>query len=287
MGPPNLCSWICLQSSNILYSPCGRWVAAFSRWNAIWLWDLHNTIVKEPHTLESGDDFERCSVAFSHAGNQLAIGKADGSVHIFDPQSGDRLSSLQTAQETVGALAYSPIGQQLAISGGNNSIYLWDGQSQEPSIKLDGHSARILSIAYSPCGQWIDSGSEDRTVRLWRRWQEGEAESWQSAGVVRPFFDNVLDIAWNPVIPMEFVTRCEDRSVGVWRMSIDGESVVVRMFWGTDIRTLCAEGLTFKDATDLSPMNQKLLIRRGAVDNPLVLEDNGMNAKKCAMMVVE
>ncbi|KAF9293752.1 hypothetical protein BGZ88_004954 [Linnemannia elongata] len=276
--------------ANVVYSPCGRWAAVFNWNDRVWLWDLHNTAAKEHHVLiefEIEGRFERCGVNFSPAGHQLAIGFDDGSVHIFDPQSGDCLSSLELEYEAVKALAYSPTGQQIAIGGEGDSIYLWDGHSREPSVKLDGHRGTIQSIAFSPCVQWIISGSEDRTVRLWRRWQEGESENWQSSGVVRSFFDDFIDIAWNPIIPMEFVTHCKDQSVRVWRVSIDGESVVVRMVWGCNIGNLCAEGLTFKDAIDLSPMNQKLLVQRSAFDSPLVLEDNGTNAEECAVVVAK
>lgn len=46
------------------------------------------------------------------------------------------------------------------------------------------------------------------------------------------------NIIWNLIIPMEFVTHCEGQSVRVWRISIDGESVVVRMLWGFYIQSL-------------------------------------------------
>ncbi|OAQ22447.1 WD40 repeat-like protein, partial [Linnemannia elongata AG-77] len=270
--------------TRVVYSHCSRWVAAFNCTKTIWLWDLHNTAVKEPHVLiefETDVRFERRSVTFSSAGHQLAIGFADGSIRVFDPQSGDRLPSLQLAREAVGALSYSPNNQQLAIGGSDNSIYLWDGQSQEPGIKLDGHSASVQSIAYSPCAQWIASGSQDKTVRLWHRHQGGEADIWLCAGVVRAFFSTVLDIAWNPITPMEFVTRCLDHSVQVWRMSIDGEGVVVKMLWGFNIGNLYAESLISKDVTDLSPMNQKLLIQRGAVDSSLVYEGKDRTFRAC------
>ncbi|KAF9272110.1 hypothetical protein BGZ88_005203 [Linnemannia elongata] len=174
---------------NVVYSPCGRWIAAFNWKDRIWLWDLHDTAVKEPHVLIE--------------------------------------------------------------------------------FKTDDHFERR---------NWIASGSQDRTVRLWHRRQEGEADIWLCAGVVRAFFGTVLDIAWNPITPMEFVTHCLDHSVQVWRMSIDGEGVVVKMLWGYNIGNLCAEGLIFKDATDLSPMNQKLLVQRGAVDSTLVPEGEGSDA---------
>ncbi|KAF9326198.1 hypothetical protein BGZ91_002075, partial [Linnemannia elongata] len=254
--------------TRVVYSPCGRWVA-------VWLWDLHDITAKDHHVLiefKIVDRFERRSVTFSNAGHQLAIGLADGSVRVFDPQSGDHLSSLQLMPGAMGALVYSPVHQQVAIGGDDNSIYLWDGQSEDTSIKLDGHSAIVQSIVYSPCGQWIASGSKDKTVRLWRRRQEGESECWQCAGVVRAFIGTVLDVAWNPTTRMEFATRCDDNSVQVWQVSTNNKSVVVRMLWGYNIGNLCAEDLISKDAIDLSPMNQKLLVQRGAVDSSLVPE---------------
>ncbi|KAH7057940.1 hypothetical protein BKA57DRAFT_499820 [Linnemannia elongata] len=243
---------------NAVYSPCGRLVAAFSGIYCFRLWDLHNTTVKEHHvfvTLEGNGCFERRSVTFSYAGNQLAIGFDDGSNHIFDPQSGDPTSHRRRRQLD----------------------YLWDVQSQEPCIKLVGHSASVQSIAYSPCGQWIASGSENRTVRLRHRRREDEAECWQSAVVVQSLFGRYLNVAWNPILPMEFVTNCEDQSVRAWRILLDGENVVVKMLWGFNVGALCAEGLASKDAVYLSPVNQNLLVQRGAVDSSLVPEGEGLD----------
>ncbi|KAF9284769.1 hypothetical protein BGZ88_009808 [Linnemannia elongata] len=239
-------------------------------------WRLLNAVYSPCGRLGNGC-FERRSVTFSYAGNQLAIGFDDGSNHIFDPQSGDCLSSLELAQQALGALAYSPNDQQLAIGRGDSSIYLWDVQSQEPCIKLVGHNASVQSIAYSPCGQWIASGSEDRTVRLWHRRREDEAECWQSAVVVQSLFGRYLNLAWNPILPMKFITNCEDQSVRVWRILLDGENVVVKMLCGFNVGTLCAEGLVSKDAVYLSPVNRKLLVQRGAVDSSLVPEGEGLD----------
>lgn len=37
--------------TNVVYSPCGRWASAFNRSKRMWLWDLHNTTVKDHHVL--------------------------------------------------------------------------------------------------------------------------------------------------------------------------------------------------------------------------------------------
>lgn len=86
----------------------------------------------------------RRSVTFFSAGNQLAIGLADG--FVLDPQSGDRLSYLRLSKVANKALAYSAISQQLANGSGDGSIYLWGGQSQEPGIKLEVFNFTLRSM---------------------------------------------------------------------------------------------------------------------------------------------
>ncbi|KAF9271480.1 hypothetical protein BGZ88_006090, partial [Linnemannia elongata] len=85
----------------------------------------------------------------------------------------------------------------------------------------------------------------------------------------------VLDIAWNPIVPMEFVTGSMDESVRVWRVSSDGEGVVVNLLWGTNLAVLHAAGLMLKGTTGLGPMQKKLLIQCGAVSNL-----TGMNSEE-------
>jgi WD40 repeat protein len=254
----------------ILYSPCGRWLLSHDFVDSALLWDLHG-MKQESHVRaeveEQGfSDFDRAS--FSPSGHQIAIiCYEDNAVRIFDTPSRNLVKSKDLRIYAPRTLAYSPNGQQLAIGCEDGSIYLWtvdQSDDEEFSTKLSGHQGMIRSIAYSPCGQWIASGSNDRTVRLWHR-QPEEPESWSCIATVHGFFDSVSQIDWSPVIPMEFVTNCEDGSARIWRVSNESGKVVVRMQWGSNLRMLCAEGLVFKEATGLIPTYQNLLVQRGAV----------------------
>lgn len=84
-------------------------------------------------------------------------------------------------------------------------------------------------------------------------------------------FNIVYSVAWNPVVPMEFITACLDGSIRVWRKSGGrddggGENIVYGLLWGTNTRMLCAEGMVLNNATGLSSIHQKLLVQRGAID---------------------
>ncbi|KAG0061519.1 hypothetical protein BGZ90_003551 [Linnemannia elongata] len=164
---------------------------------------------------------------------------------------------------------YSPDGQRLALGTSAFSILLWDLQSDKPNVKLEGHTGVVYSVAYSSCGKWILSGSRDKTARLW----SGEVDSWSCVAVVSGFSEPVTSVAWNPVVPMEFVTGSDDGSVRVWRISSAKAGVIsVRMHWGSHIGQLCAADLTFKGAIGLNPIYRKLLVQRGAIDNSLLPE---------------
>jgi WD40 repeat protein len=208
-----------------------------------------------------------CHASFSPSRRQIAtVCYYDNFVRIFDLPSRNLVKLKDMKRYEPRRLAYSPNSQQLAIGCGA-SIYLWmvdQSDDEEFSAKLSGHQGGISSIAYSPCGQWIASGSYDNTVRLWHHQSEGP-ESWLCVATVHGFFRSVNQIDWSPVIPMEFVTHCDDGSARIWRVSDDGGKVVVRMRWGSNLGMLCAEGLVLKDATGLIPMHQSLLVQRGAV----------------------
>ncbi|KAG0080201.1 hypothetical protein BGZ90_000315 [Linnemannia elongata] len=215
----------------------------------------------------------RC-LAFSATGHQLAVGTWSGTIWIFDPQSKRLITSKKSKYWIFEAMSFSPDDQQLAIGTEDGLIYLRAIHSEERAIKLRGHTKKVTCIAYSSCGEWIASGSQDKTVRLWRKQRPPDvAESWSCVSTVRGYFDEVLYIAWNPTVPMEFVTGCMDESVRVWRVSSDGEDVLVKLLWGTNLAVLHADGLVLKGTMGLGSTEQKLLVQRGAIDDSLTERD--------------
>ncbi|KAK3830891.1 MAG: hypothetical protein JOS17DRAFT_817286 [Linnemannia elongata] len=89
------------------------------------------------------------------------------------------------------------------------------------------------------------------------------------------FLEPVTNVAWNPVVPMEFVTGSEDGSVRVWRISrADSGDVLVHLHWGSHSGQLWATDLTFERAVGLSPISQRLLVQRGVVEEYLLSEDD-------------
>ncbi|KAK3836270.1 MAG: hypothetical protein J3R72DRAFT_202615 [Linnemannia gamsii] len=261
--------------SLLVYSPCHRWIASVADDNTVRLWDLHDT---QQHRVlveaEGGLVGEFRAVAFSPAGDQLTVGAACGTIRLFDLPTAELLTCNNPPGSYIISMVYSPNGQQIATGNENGCIHLWDLYSEEPIAILEAHNGWVQCIAYSPCGQWIASGSDDKTVGIWYRQLSGEVESWSKIHSICSFSAWIESVAWNPVIPMELVTSCNGGSVQVWRMTHDdGGNVVVKMLWGSNIGALHAESLVLEDTIGLSPVNQKLLIQRGAISHSAMLEE--------------
>ncbi|KAG0288937.1 hypothetical protein BGZ96_007371 [Linnemannia gamsii] len=258
--------------------------------------------VSDLYTSDMEDMFFLWCAAFSPDRHQIATSFDDGPIRMSSVQRGPDTppatllkvhlraalvvaskKKLQAGQLTDRQLVlkYSPSGRQLAMGTAAGSIYLWDAtqsatetniEREEPGvlIQLMEGSQDVSALAYSPCGTWIASGNTE-TVRLWHQ-QSDQDDSWLCVSVVRGFFGPIRDIAWNPVVPMEFVTACKDGSVRVWGVStgVDGgdmgEGVEVRFLWGSDLGILCAADMKLEGVVGLELMNRKLLVQRGAVE---------------------
>ncbi|KAG0282466.1 hypothetical protein BGZ97_008984, partial [Linnemannia gamsii] len=262
--------------NSLMYSPCGRWILSTHRNKNVRLLDLHDAdsqghVIFKPAGRDVFAVLVHICVAFSPDGCQVAVGSLDGLIQLFDTQSKNPCNPVKEMTHTsrVRSLAYSPDGQRLVFGSKSGTLHFWDLQSVTANVELKGHGDEVICITYSPCGRWLLSGSNDRTIRLWQLGVGELDDSWSCVAVVRGCSKSISCLAWNPVVPMEFVSGCDDGSVRVWKISIgdDGGVGAVRMHWGNDVGRLCASGLIFKGAVGLSPISQRLLVQRSAVDD--------------------
>jgi WD40 repeat protein len=253
--------------ARLLYSPCCRWMVSIDSVDSgnMRLWALHDV---ELHHLADVDNNLRgvTIVTFSPTGDQLAF-SAEGGIHLFDTKSREHLSRIEL-KDCITSLAYSPTGQQIASGTLSGRTYICDMQSKKPGAILKGCGELVEFVAYSPCGRRIVLAC-DKFVEIWNCRLSDAVESWSKVHTINAFFRLVSRLAWNPIIPMEFVTGCRDGSVRVWRISIDeDENTVSRMVWGSNLGMLYAEGAILTNALSLSPIFQKLLIQHGALLPP-------------------
>ncbi len=116
------------------------------------------------------------ALAFDPQGKWLGAGFEDGSIRLWDTQSGQLIQILKSHARAITALEVSPDGKWLASASKDGDIHLWQrgdtGFSSIPSLILSGHTDSITSISISPQSDQLASGSEDYSVRIWQIPQE-------------------------------------------------------------------------------------------------------------------
>ncbi|CAE6498821.1 unnamed protein product [Rhizoctonia solani] len=110
------------------------------------------------------------SLSLSPDGMRIMVGYSDGSISMWDKQTGTRIGEpLIGHTDSVACVVFSPSGGLSASGSHDTTIRVWDltEGSELLSQTLSGHSGEVNSVAFSPYSPIIASGSSDKTIRLW------------------------------------------------------------------------------------------------------------------------
>lgn len=147
------------------FSDDGKWFAAVSWAHDARVYRLPDMKQQFRFTQHGGPPM---SVAFNHAGTQIAVGTGVGSVSLWSLKDGRSSgSALNEAQAVVQALAFSPDDQLLAAASWLKGVFLWDVARRRLAVPPLPHPGRVFTVAFHPAGHWLASGGEDGSVRLW------------------------------------------------------------------------------------------------------------------------
>jgi WD40 repeat protein len=127
------------------------------------IWDLTTGQIKR--TMTSAGNVT--ALSFAPDGRTFASAAGDGSVSLWDLQTGTLGLHLKKHSAAVNAIAFSNAGDLMATGGDDRSVIIWDTATGKARRTLKGHDLTVTSLAFSPDTSLLASGSGNASVVLW------------------------------------------------------------------------------------------------------------------------
>jgi WD40 repeat protein len=178
-------------------------------------------LAREFHAVLRGHELAVASVAWSPDGRRIVSGSWDGTVRVWNAESGAELSVLRVHNHWVISVQFSPDGRRIVSGSLDKTVRVWDTESGAELFVLPGHDGEVRSVAYSPDGCRIVSSTSGNCVCVW------DAESGRELVEFRGDERDVASVAYSPD-GRKIVTGSCDRTVREWDAETGAELVVLR-----------------------------------------------------------
>jgi WD40 repeat protein len=165
------------NANRVLFSKDGRRLATLSSGGffsnnpePIQIWDPGRG---EEIAAVAGHEEEITGFAFSPDGRSLVSSSKDGTLRLWETETGREVATLQqprfgfNAMYWVSACAYSPNGQLIASTSLDDTLSVWDVASLEEVARFKGHKGLTSKCLFSPDGRRMVTASTDCTLRIW------------------------------------------------------------------------------------------------------------------------
>ena len=119
------------------------------------------------HTLK-GHEEKVNGIEFSPDGTRCASCASDGTVRVWDTQTGRELRVFRgRSRQTIHSLVWSKDGKVIVSSGENHLLTYWDLQSGQPLGQIDEHKETVArDLSLSSNGKVLALAGEGRAIRL-------------------------------------------------------------------------------------------------------------------------
>ena len=147
-----------LGTTNSLMVAWGNFAKPFKVWNFETRQLIHEF---EPSVSAAG------SANFSRQGD-LALGHGDGSVTLWNAESGLEQTNFPAHRRAVSGIAFTPDRRTLATGGLEGTAKLWDLATRREIVTLKGHLRSIHALDISPDAHRLATGAGGvESVKLW------------------------------------------------------------------------------------------------------------------------
>jgi eukaryotic-like serine/threonine-protein kinase len=213
-----------------------------------WEYDYLLTLFTRNQMTLKGHKAAVQSVSFSRDGNRIVSGSGDGTIRIWDVESGQSIAILDGQSGPVSSVVFSPDGKQVVSASWGRVFNLWDVASGRRTRSMSGHTQGVACLAFSPDGTRIVSGSWDKTIRVW------DTASGRDLRRLVGHSDMISSMSFSPD-GTQLVSGSGDKTIKIWELASGRE---VKTFKG---HTSLVRSVAY------SPDGKR--IASGSVDNTL------------------
>src|SRR5215212_6283769 len=109
------------------------------------------------------------SVAVSPDGTHTATSSGDGTVKIWEAQTGKVTLTLSGHNDSVSSVAFNRDGLRLVTASWDKTAKVWDAVSGKLLVTLSGHTEGVNCAVFSPIdsGTRVATASDDGTAKVW------------------------------------------------------------------------------------------------------------------------
>jgi WD40 repeat protein/tRNA A-37 threonylcarbamoyl transferase component Bud32 len=147
-------------------------------------------------------------VAFSPDGAHIASAGEDGTVQIWDTNSGQQVKVLRGHEKPVRSVMFSPDNRWIASASADGTIRLWDAATGVMTRTLQQGSAASC-VAFSPDSRWLASGTGPGQLKVW------DAATGEERLSFKAHEGGVVSVAYSPD-GRRLATGGGDGAVKIW-----------------------------------------------------------------------
>ena len=131
----------------------------------IWDTETGNYITE----LNQGGSNPDYAVWFTEDGKKAYSGMSDGSLKIWDAETGKLIKNFKGLKETVNTeiRQFTPDGKQIISTSDEGDIKFYDAETGAFVRELKGHNFKISNIQFSPDDKKIYTSCWDNTIKVW------------------------------------------------------------------------------------------------------------------------